>query len=428
MQEWLESVGVGVPGYVTPKVAIGAVVGNDAGAAAARAAGRLGHLAVPDGVGRRRLLAGRGGRQGGRRGDRHRVRAVQRVLAVIDGQRMGFSRFGMYMVLFHCTAIGRRAAAAPAGVRRRRLVRPRRAAARPRPGPSGGRRWRSRRSTARTSPRSTTPSAPRSGAPDVRSPTVGETITKWSSRQELRKRPPAVAGVRSSGSWSRRKRSTSATSSPGSTPRRRAGRRPAVSSSGSVVVVELVVDQRLEPGDVLDEVLVVGDQRGHPGVVLGGGAGQRLGRRRGADQHARPLDERQRRLRRRHLGGVLRAPRPTATPRSTPAVLSASLQHADDAGRALVARALEVEAVDDLGIAGRAEDLHRPGVRHVGEQGAEADRHRRAVALGDADELAAEQPPAQRRLGTEHEEDVAAGRPTPTTARPSATRWCGDRR
>ncbi len=31
VQEWLESIGEGVPGYVTPKVAVGAVVGNDAG-------------------------------------------------------------------------------------------------------------------------------------------------------------------------------------------------------------------------------------------------------------------------------------------------------------------------------------------------------------------------------------------------------------
>ena len=31
VQEWLDSVGEGVPGYVTPKVAIGAVVGNEAG-------------------------------------------------------------------------------------------------------------------------------------------------------------------------------------------------------------------------------------------------------------------------------------------------------------------------------------------------------------------------------------------------------------
>src|SRR5207237_206581 len=29
--EWMKSVGTGVPGYVTPKVAVGAVVGNDRG-------------------------------------------------------------------------------------------------------------------------------------------------------------------------------------------------------------------------------------------------------------------------------------------------------------------------------------------------------------------------------------------------------------
>jgi ADP-ribose pyrophosphatase YjhB (NUDIX family) len=28
------------------------------------------------------------------------------VLAVIDGQRMGFTRFAMYLLLFHCTATG----------------------------------------------------------------------------------------------------------------------------------------------------------------------------------------------------------------------------------------------------------------------------------------------------------------------------------
>lgn len=31
VQEWMESIGEGVPGYVTPKVAIGAIVGNDKG-------------------------------------------------------------------------------------------------------------------------------------------------------------------------------------------------------------------------------------------------------------------------------------------------------------------------------------------------------------------------------------------------------------
>src|SRR5437588_5858754 len=31
VEEWLKTVGEGVPGYVTPKVAVGAVVGNDKG-------------------------------------------------------------------------------------------------------------------------------------------------------------------------------------------------------------------------------------------------------------------------------------------------------------------------------------------------------------------------------------------------------------
>ena len=31
VQEWMESIGEGVPGYVTPKIAVGAIVGNDEG-------------------------------------------------------------------------------------------------------------------------------------------------------------------------------------------------------------------------------------------------------------------------------------------------------------------------------------------------------------------------------------------------------------
>src|SRR6266705_5193846 len=31
VEEWMKAVGEGVPGYVTPKVAVGAVVGNDKG-------------------------------------------------------------------------------------------------------------------------------------------------------------------------------------------------------------------------------------------------------------------------------------------------------------------------------------------------------------------------------------------------------------
>ncbi|MET0145808.1 MAG: NUDIX hydrolase N-terminal domain-containing protein [Ilumatobacteraceae bacterium] len=105
VQEWLESVGVGVPGYVTPKVAIGAVVGNDAGELLLVQRADSGIWLYPTGwadvgyspaeVAVKEVAEETGV-----------VCEPQRVVAVIDGQRMGFSRFGMYMLLFHCRAVG----------------------------------------------------------------------------------------------------------------------------------------------------------------------------------------------------------------------------------------------------------------------------------------------------------------------------------
>jgi ADP-ribose pyrophosphatase YjhB (NUDIX family) len=105
VQEWLESVGVGVPGYVTPKVAIGAIVGNDDGELllVQRADSKIwlyptGWADVgysPAEVAVKEVLEETG------------IEAeVRRVVAIIDGQRMGFSRFGMYMLLFHLHAVG----------------------------------------------------------------------------------------------------------------------------------------------------------------------------------------------------------------------------------------------------------------------------------------------------------------------------------
>ena len=105
VQEWLESVGVGVPGYVTPKVAIGAVVGNDDERLLLVQRADSGIWLYPTGwadvgyspaeVAVKEVAEETG------------VECVpERVLAVIDGQRMGFSRFGMYMLLFHCRATG----------------------------------------------------------------------------------------------------------------------------------------------------------------------------------------------------------------------------------------------------------------------------------------------------------------------------------
>ena len=105
VQEWLESVGVGVPGYVTPKVAIGAIVGNERGEVLLVQRADSGIWLYPTGwadvgyspaeVAVKEVAEETG------------IECVpERVLAILDGQRMGFSRFAMYMVVFHCTATG----------------------------------------------------------------------------------------------------------------------------------------------------------------------------------------------------------------------------------------------------------------------------------------------------------------------------------
>jgi len=105
VQEWMESIGEGVPGYVTPKVAIGAIVGNDDGEILLVQRKDSGIWLYPTGwadVGYSPAEVA--------------VKEVSeetgiecepvRLLGVVDGQRMGFSRFGMYMLLFHCVATG----------------------------------------------------------------------------------------------------------------------------------------------------------------------------------------------------------------------------------------------------------------------------------------------------------------------------------
>ena len=105
VQEWLDNIGEGVPGYVTPKVAIGAVVGNADGEMLLVQRKDSGIWLYPTGwadVGYSPAEVA--------------VKEVEEetgiecepvsLISVIDGQRMGFSRFGMYMLLFHCRATG----------------------------------------------------------------------------------------------------------------------------------------------------------------------------------------------------------------------------------------------------------------------------------------------------------------------------------
>lgn len=105
VQEWMESIGEGVPGYVTPKVAIGAIVGNDDGEILLVQRKDSGIWLYPTGwadVGYSpsEVALKEVHEETGIECD------VRRLLGVVDGQRMGFSRFGMYMLLFHCQATG----------------------------------------------------------------------------------------------------------------------------------------------------------------------------------------------------------------------------------------------------------------------------------------------------------------------------------
>jgi len=103
VQEWLENVGEGVPGYITPKIAIGAIVGNDDG-----------DLLLVQRADSAIWLFPTGWADIGYSASEVAVKEVAeetgiecepiRLLSVIDGQRMGFSRFAMYMLLFYCRA------------------------------------------------------------------------------------------------------------------------------------------------------------------------------------------------------------------------------------------------------------------------------------------------------------------------------------
>lgn len=105
VQEWLQNIGEGVPGYVTPKVAIGAVVGNDDHEILLVQRADSGIWLYPTGWA-----------DIGYSPSEVAVKEVAeetgiacepvRLISVIDGQRMGFSRFGMYMLLFYCRATG----------------------------------------------------------------------------------------------------------------------------------------------------------------------------------------------------------------------------------------------------------------------------------------------------------------------------------
>jgi ADP-ribose pyrophosphatase YjhB (NUDIX family) len=105
VEEWLKQVGEGVPGYVTPKVAIGAVVGNEKGEILLVQRSDSGVWLYPTGwadigysaaeVAVKEVLEETG----------IDVEPI-RLIAVLDGLRLGFTRIPLYSLVFQCRALG----------------------------------------------------------------------------------------------------------------------------------------------------------------------------------------------------------------------------------------------------------------------------------------------------------------------------------
>lgn len=105
VSEWMKHVGMGVAGYVTPKVAVGAVVGNDAGEILLVKRADSGVWLYPTGWA-----------DVGYSASEVVIKEVkeetgidchpERLIAVLDGPRLGFTTIPLYSLVFHCRAIG----------------------------------------------------------------------------------------------------------------------------------------------------------------------------------------------------------------------------------------------------------------------------------------------------------------------------------
>ncbi|MGH9125540.1 MAG: NUDIX hydrolase N-terminal domain-containing protein [Acidimicrobiales bacterium] len=105
LTEWMDTVGRGVAGYVTPKVAVGAIVGNDDRQILLIQRSDSGVWLYPTGwadvgyspseVAAKEVLEETG----------IECEPV-RLIAVLDGLRLGFTSVPLYSLVFHCRAVG----------------------------------------------------------------------------------------------------------------------------------------------------------------------------------------------------------------------------------------------------------------------------------------------------------------------------------
>jgi ADP-ribose pyrophosphatase YjhB (NUDIX family) len=112
VEEWMKLVGEGVAGYVTPKVAVGAVVGDGQGRILLVQRADSGVWLYPTGwadVGYSpaEVAVKEVGEETG-------IECVpERLIAVLDGLRLGFTRIPLYSLVFACRAVGGELAAHP---------------------------------------------------------------------------------------------------------------------------------------------------------------------------------------------------------------------------------------------------------------------------------------------------------------------------
>ena len=105
VDEWMRSIGDGVPGYVTPKVAIGAVVGNDDGEILLIQRADSGVWLFPTGWADPGYSAAEIAEKEVKEETGIEVEAT-RLISVLDGVQHGISRFPMYSLVFQCRVIG----------------------------------------------------------------------------------------------------------------------------------------------------------------------------------------------------------------------------------------------------------------------------------------------------------------------------------
>jgi ADP-ribose pyrophosphatase YjhB (NUDIX family) len=103
--EWIASVGEGVPGYITPKVAVAAVVGNDKNEILLTQRADSGVWLYPVGWADVGYSASEVAIKEVYEETGIEVEPVS-LIAVFDGLRLGFARVPLYSLVFHCRMIG----------------------------------------------------------------------------------------------------------------------------------------------------------------------------------------------------------------------------------------------------------------------------------------------------------------------------------